>query len=329
MGTIDISGAEPASRRRREGMESPRAKASPFMNRMPPSAKRMTFIRQSSLFKQREAPVNPNVTEIDDQAALTAEIKRLAKDMGVDAIGIAEYVPTVRFEDAEELEHNWVIVFAMTMAYDYMVDIGPNSQTEVHRVYHALDDIGVRLSQQIGAYGYKTRTEPNIADFPLPAYAWLAGLGELGKHGSLISPELGSSFRLGAVATDMPLLVDGPEDYGINEVCTNCQVCARFCPGDAITHEKKIVNGVERWHVDTPKCEPYFFRMHGCKICLSVCPLNAKGMSKEEFKPMAKVIRETGDAKGMLALIKERTGIDYEAMEYNPEDEGRPRVETD
>ena len=329
MGTIDISGAEPASRRRREGMESPRAKASPFMNRMPSSAKRMTFIRQSSLFKQREAPVNPNVTEIDDQAALTAEIKRLAKDMGVDAIGIAEYVPTVRFEDAEELEHNWVIVFAMTMAYDYMVDIGPNSQTEVHRVYHALDDIGVRLSQQIGAYGYKTRTEPNIADFPLPAYAWLAGLGELGKHGSLISPELGSSFRLGAVATDMPLLVDGPEDYGINEVCTNCQVCARFCPGDAITHEKKIVNGVERWHVDTPKCEPYFFRMHGCKICLSVCPLNAKGMSKEEFKPMAKVIRETGDAKGMLALIKERTGIDYEAMEYNPEDEGRPRVETD
>ena len=329
MGTIDISGAEPASRRRREGMESPRAKASPFMNRMPPSAKRMTFIRQSSLFKQREAPVNPNVTEIDDQAALTAEIKRLAKDMGVDAIGIAEYVPTVRFEDAEELEHNWVIVFAMTMAYDYMVDIGPNSQIEVHRVYHALDDIGVRLSQQIGAYGYKTRTEPNIADFPLPAYAWLAGLGELGKHGSLISPELGSSFRLGAVATDMPLLVDGPEDYGINEVCTNCQVCARFCPGDAITHEKKIVNGVERWHVDTPKCEPYFFRMHGCKICLSVCPLNAKGMSKEKFKPMAKVIRETGDAKGMLALIKERTGIDYEAMEYNPEDEGRPRVETD
>ena len=329
MGTIDISGAEPASRRRREGMESPRAKASPFMNRMPPSAKRMTFIRQSSLFKQREAPVNPNVTEIDDQAALTAEIKRLAKDMGVDAIGIAEYVPTVRFEDAEELEHNCVIVFAMTMAYDYMVDIGPNSQTEVHRVYHALDDIGVRLSQQIGAYGYKTRTEPNIADFPLPAYAWLAGLGELGKHGSLISPELGSSFRLGAVATDMPLLVDGPEDYGINEVCTNCQVCARFCPGDAITHEKKTVNGVERWHVDTPKCEPYFFRMHGCKICLSVCPLNAKGMSKEKFKPMAKVIRETGDAKGMLALIKERTGIDYEAMEYNPEDEGRPRVETD
>ncbi len=329
MGTIDISGAEPASRRRREGMESPRAKASPFMNRMPSSAKRMTFIRQSSLFKQREAPVNPNVTEIDDQAALTAEIKRLAKEMGVDAIGIAEYVPTVRFEDAEELEHNWVIVFAMTMAYDYMVDIGPNSQNEVHRVYHALDDIGVRLSQQIGAYGYKTRTEPNIADFPLPAYAWLAGLGELGKHGSLISPELGSSFRLGAVATDMPLLVDGPEDYGINEVCTNCQVCARFCPGDAITHEKKTVNGVERWHVDTPKCEPYFFRMHGCKICLSVCPLNAKGMSKEEFKPMAKVIRETGDAKGMLALIKERTGIDYEAMEYNPEDEGRPRVETD
>jgi Pyruvate/2-oxoacid:ferredoxin oxidoreductase delta subunit len=304
-------------------METPRAKASPFQKRMPASARRMVFIRQSTLFKQREAPVNPTVTEIDDPAGITEEIKTLVTDMGVNIVGIAAYDPNIRFADAEELNLTNVIVFAMTMAYDYMVDIGPNSQAEVHRVYHALDDIGVRLSQQIGAYGYNTRTQPNISDFPLPAYAWLAGLGELGKHGSLISPELGSSFRLGAVATDMPLIVDGPKDYGIDEVCSNCQICARFCPGEAITHDKKTVNGIERWHIDTPACEPYFFRMHGCKICLSVCPYNAKGIFKDKFKPMAKDIREAGDAKGMMKMISERTGIDYEALEYNPEDEGR------
>jgi len=304
-------------------METPRAKVSPFQKRMPPSARRMTFIRQTSLFKQREAPINPVLTEIEDKVAITEEIKKMIIEMGANTVGIAEYNPNIRFSDSSELKLSNVIVFSMTMAYDYMVDIGPKSQAEVHRVYHLLDDIGVRVSQQIGAYGYQTRTQPNIADFPLPAYAWLAGLGELGKHGSLISPELGSSFRLGGIATDMPLIVDGPQDYGIDEICNNCQICSRFCPGDAIKHEKRTVNGVERWHVDTPACEPYFFRMHGCKICLSVCPYNAKSIFKDQFKTMAKDIRKAGDAEGMMKLISERTGIDYEAMEYNPEDEGR------
>lgn len=39
----------------------------------------------------------------------------------------------------------------------------------------------------------------------LPAIA--AGLGELGKHGSLISPSFGSGVRLVGVTTDVPLAV--------------------------------------------------------------------------------------------------------------------------
>jgi hypothetical protein len=44
---------------------------------------------------------------------------------------------------------------------------------------------------------------------------------------------------------------------------------------------------------------------------------------KDNFKPMAKDIREVGDAQGMMKMISERTGIEYEALEYNPEDQGR------
>ncbi len=68
--------------------------------------------------------------------------------------------------------------------------------------------------------------------------------------------------------------------------------------------------------------EPYFFRMHGCKICLSVCPFNAKGVFKDKFKPMAEDIRKAVDADGMMRMISERTGLDYETISYNPEDEG-------
>ena len=62
----------------------------------------------------------------------------------------------------------------MAMSYDNMADIGPRSQAEVHRVYHALDDIGVRLAHQIAARGYSARMQPNEGDVPLPAMA-LAG----------------------------------------------------------------------------------------------------------------------------------------------------------
>jgi len=88
----------------------------------------------------------------------------------------------------------------------------------------------------------------------------------------------GSYFRLGAVSTDMPLIAGAPKDHGIDEVCQSCHMCTRFCPGQAIRPQNAEVNGVLRWYVDTPACEPYFHKLYGCKICLMVCPLNARGV---------------------------------------------------
>jgi len=277
-----------------------------FQRRMPPSARRHIFLRQRVLGPAREAVVNDDRTEVADAAAMSDEIKRLAREMGAEAVGIAAYDPRLRFTDAAERAHRFVIVFGISMAYDCMIDIGPRSQAEVHRVYYQLDDLAVRLTQQIGAYGYSACAQANLGDLPLPAYGYLAGIGELGKHGSLISPELGSSFRLAAVSTDLPLQVDGPRDHGIDEVCASCNVCTRFCPGDAIKPEKQEVNGVLRWHVDTPACQPWFYEMHGCKICLMVCPLNARGRLKEAFQAVADDIRAARDAAGIVRLIEQR-----------------------
>ncbi len=46
-----------------------------------------------------------------------------------------------------------------------------------------------------------------------------------------------------------------------------------------------------------------------------VCPFNAKGVLKEAFKPVAHVIRETKNAKGLLSYIKDRQGVDYEKVD--------------
>lgn len=310
MGTIDISRATPPTRGRVGGTDADRAAR--FRARMPPAAKRSIYIRNNILYRNRQPPANPERTEILDVTAKTEELKKAVLEMGAEVVGIAQCDPRLVFTQAGELNHEYVVVFGIAMSYDNMADIGPRSQDEVHRVYYKLDDIGVRLAQQIAAHGYSAAMQPNEGDVPLVAMAYMAGLGELGKHGSLISPTLGSSFRLGAVSTQMPLRADGPQDFGIDEVCMKCGVCERFCPGDAIKPEKKIVNGVERWHVDTPACEPYFHKLYGCKICLMVCPLNSRGIFGEAFKRASKILVKAKDAKGMLDLIEQRTDMHYE-----------------
>lgn len=237
MGRIDLSRAERPTRARVGGTDQDRAAR--FRARFPPAAKRSLFIRNEILCPNRTPPVNPDRTEITDVEATTAEIKKMVLDMGADVVGVAEYDRRFAFTQAGEPSDKYVVVFGIAMSYDTMADIGPRSQDEVHRVYHKLDDIGVRLAHQLAAYGYSASMQANEGDIPLPALGYLAGLGELGKHGSLISPELGSSFRLGAVTTKMPLRPDGPRDYGIDEVCASCSVCTRFCPGDAIKPDEK------------------------------------------------------------------------------------------
>ncbi len=313
MGTIDLTNAEQPTRARVGGQNASRA--AKFRGRMPPSARRSVFIRDHILGPRRDTPVNPERTEIEDTARATRFVKDFVLAGGVDAVGIADYDRRLEFTQAEDNDHTRVIVFAMRMKYDFMADIGPDSQEEVHRVYHALDDLGVRLAHQIGAFGYAARMQPNGGDIPIVPFAWLAGLGELGKHGSLISPELGSSFRLCAVTTDMPLEIDGPQDYGIDEICTSCNICSRFCPGDAIRDEKQEIKGLTRWLIDTPECEPWFHKLYGCKICLMVCPYNARGNFREQYKPIAKDIRDAKTAEGLLKLIESRTEFSYEEID--------------
>ena len=121
MSKTDLSRAERPKRRRREGMETPRAKSSPFRERMPDSAKRHIFIRQTVFFPNRHAPVNTDKFVIEDPAALTEEIKNRALEMGADVVGIAEYIPDLLFEDAEPRDHKCVIVFGKAKTNRFII----------------------------------------------------------------------------------------------------------------------------------------------------------------------------------------------------------------
>ena len=121
----------------------------------------------------------------------------------------------------------------------------------------------------------------------LPA-AIEAGFGELGKHGSLITPEFGSSFRLSAVLTDAPVPFTARESHGIDEFCANCQVCSNACPPDAIFADKQMVRGTQKYYVDFDKCLPFFNEHQGCAICIAVCPWSRPGIGLNLAAKLAK-----------------------------------------
>jgi len=104
------------------------------------------------------------------------------------------------------------------------------------------------------------------------------GFGELGKHGSIINKDYGSSFRLASVLTNVPLIPTPSVNYNVDDFCSRCQVCVNACPPDAIGQEKVTVRGEHKWYVDFDKCLPFFNENFGCGICVVVCPWSKPGL---------------------------------------------------
>jgi epoxyqueuosine reductase len=217
---------------------------------------------------------------------LVAETKAFALSHEADAVGIAAMDPLYVFE-GYTIEEPWVIVLALAHNYERLRQV-PSNETNGVGVCDIGDQYarGTRssyaLANWIRSQGYNAQAFPGpMADALLlipPAIA--SGLGELGKHGSLISPQFGAGVRLAGVTTDMPLVETAPIRFGADDFCQNCQACTKACPPAAIQEQKQTVRGVERWYVDFDKCIPYFAEAASCGICIATCP-----WTKPEARP--------------------------------------------
>jgi len=191
----------------------------------------------------------------------------------------------------------------ISLAMNYYTPVSHSADPEVGKVsryawgedYHAL--LGDRLRKLTAWMEGEFPGSRNlwyVDTGPVMEKVWAerAGIGWIGKHTTVISPELGSWLFLGEVLTTVELEPDQPA----TDHCGTCVRCIEACPTGAI---------VEAYVLDSGKCLSYVTIEHrgdapaavegkfegwifGCDICQDVCPWNLRrGVETEiaEFQP--------------------------------------------
>lgn len=209
----------------------------------------------------------------------TDELSAYAETCAFELFGITAFNPEWSFEGFDT-DRKWIVMLGV--AHDYVqIKKAPDNDAgaEVIRQYGRACKASKDIAAWIRERGWEADPYfgPWSGSFLMIPHAIECGFGELGKHGSIINREYGSSFRLAAVLTDLPLVPTQKESYGVDDFCSRCQVCSNACPPDAILPEKTMVRGDMKWYVDFDKCIPFFNEHAGCGICIAVCPWSIPG----------------------------------------------------
>lgn len=182
--------------------------------------------------RNKDGPVNTEQRKVTDRAAMTQEIKARTRELGADLVGVTRVTEAELYE-GHSVPYETAISIGLSMDRDEMAYVPQErAAAEVMRAYREISRIAVQLGKQIRGMGWPARAygNPNSTDILQIPLAVKAGLGQLGKHGSMINEKFGSNFRLAAVLTDLPLACDEPIDIGVDDLCLSCRRCVADCP---------------------------------------------------------------------------------------------------
>jgi ferredoxin len=245
-----------------------------------------SFSLTEALREEVDGPLAPARSEYP-AGQMTAYIKGLARYYGAYTVGIAELRPYHVYSHIGRgsggygapitLDHRYAIAFTVEMDHAMM---GPAPEASVvmesARQYVEGARVALQLGYLIRGLGYPARAhiDGNYRVIA-PLVARDAGLGQIGRMGLLMTPELGPRVRLGVVTTDLPLMPDARSgDRSVIDFCRFCKKCAQNCPSRSIPFgDREAIDGALRWRIDSDSCFRYWNVIGtDCGRCMAVCP---------------------------------------------------------
>lgn len=212
------------------------------------------------------------------------EIKQELFDLGADLCGIADLE---RFAEAPEGYHpldvlptcKSVIVFAKCFPAGVLACNTAVPYTVVRNALSAeMDRMAVQFCADVerkGILAVPTRTNGSEWDESTGRWrnivsakhaAQAAGLGTIGRHSLLITPQFGSMVWLSVILTEEELTPDPL----LERVCNDCRLCVDACP----------VHALDNSQVEQDTCYAYAFGeirkdwRISCHKCRDICPYN-------------------------------------------------------
>ncbi len=206
---------------------------------------------------------------------LTEELISVLKEAGADLVGIGDLTA---LDSEQTLGHPVGISVAVKFPADIILEV---EQQPTERYSEALSALNRKLNEIVlygeaflkekGYAAYAQSTDrvkvgsDKISRLPHKTVATRAGLGWIGKHCLLVTPEYGSAIRLSSLLTDAPLLCGEAID---RSRCGDCQRCVDICPMKAL---KNTLWEVSVQRADIVSIETCTNRSGPCGRCFANC----------------------------------------------------------
>ncbi|MGD0165928.1 MAG: tRNA epoxyqueuosine(34) reductase QueG [Gaiellaceae bacterium] len=267
-----------------------------------------------------------------------ASLRKIARELGLDAIGAAPAEPYRRAERAiaERGERGLFAELRFTMsrpqlschperllegarsvvsaAFAYSASGADPGAGEGRLARHARRDHYAELRLRLEALGSRLggahRVFVDSSEHVDREAAVRAGIGFFGKNTLVIAPRLGSWIVLGTLVSELEIEATAP----LERDCGSCRLCLEACPTAAL---------VEPGVLDARRCLSYWtqaratiperFRtalgatVYGCDICQEVCPWN-RGAEKRQTEPIP------ADSEPLVSLDFWLTASDEELL---------------
>ncbi len=248
------------------------------------------YPRRANKVAEKKAPIPT------DPRVLSRHLKCLGHFLGADIVGIGRLPQSAVYSrdmKGREIDAPYPYAIALVVRKDEPTLGASNGWEEIvdGASFQAYQRVALQteaMANYIRRLGWNAvATNMNSYVTLMPQIALDCGIGEVSRMGIVLNPFLGANFKVAAVLTDMELEADGHVDFGLQDYCSSCTICAEQCPSHAITRGGQTLhNGYYTWKLNDRVCSDFdVLNKEGCVCgrCTKVCPWHRPDMDARDF----------------------------------------------